>query len=305
MIRLETALRWLNVSRARFAANIDYTVPGNLNFTSLHDIASALGTNPPFSILTIGIEKGGVGKSTLVVNLAAFMAARGMRVLVIDFDPQACATNFLLPDDADYSRLITPLELFSRNTSFFADEAVDSRIDGVRLIPSKAGVRKIIRSWSGIRIHEKIKELLTGADERFEAVIFDVPPSFSDQFAAAYMIADLVIMPVIPDIWAIESIALTLEDIRDTAVEWDVSQPDVRIVLNRFNPNRKAGLEGRKLIHDEYGEMLLSPAISESAVIQNAVNDGLSLINADYGKLREEFASLACAVCRTLGEIHA
>ncbi len=304
MIRLETALRWLKVSRKKFASHMEYVVPGNLNFKSLYDIASALGTNPPFSVLTIGIEKGGVGKSTLTVNLAAFMAARGMRVLVIDFDPQACATNFLLPDDADYSRLITPLELFSGGASVFADEAVDSRIDGVRLIPSKAGVRKIIRSWSGIRIYEKLQELLVGADESFEAVIFDVPPSFSDQFAAAYMIADLVIMPVIPDIWAIESIALTLDDIRDTADEWNISQPVVRIVLNRYNPNRKAGLEGRKLIHDEYGDLLLSPVISESAVIQNAVNDGLSLINADYGKLREEFASLACAVCRTLEEIH-
>ena len=140
--------------------------------------------------------------------------------------------------------------------------------------------------------------------EHFDLIIFDVPPSFSDRVAAAYMVAGLVIIPVIPDIWTVESIALTLEDIRDTAAEWNIAQPNARITLNRYNPHRKVGVEGEKLIREEYGEILLPVSISESAVIQNSLNDGLSMLNAGYGKVREEFASLARLICQILQEKH-
>ncbi len=118
------------------------------------------------------------------------------------------------------------------------------------------------------------------------------------------MAADLVVMPVIPDIWAIESIALTIEDIRDTAKEWIVRAPSEKLVLNRYSPHRKAGIDGEKLIRSEYGDILLPARISESAAIQNSLNDGLSLLNAGYMKVREEYASLAQNVCQTLKEIN-
>ena len=305
MIRLKTALRWLEVSEDDLARAIDHPLPRTVGFDELREISHALGLVIPFSILTVGIEKGGVGKSAMAVNLAAFIAVRGLRVLVVDYDPQACATNFLLPDDVDYSHLITLLELFSVHDRNFVNSAVKSRIDGVWLIPSKAGVRKIDHSWTGERVYGELRELITNAHEQFDLVIFDVPPSFSDRVAAAYMVADLVVFPVLPDIWSIESIALTLEDMHEISSEWNVPLPDVRLAFNRFNPRRKAGAEGEKLIREEYGDILLSPAVSESAAVQNSLNDGLTMLNAGYGKVREEYAALARMVCRRLKEIHA
>jgi len=302
VISLETALRWFEVSEKDIADAPGYPFPRTLSFDALHEIADVIGNPLPFSVLTVGIEKGGVGKSAIAVNLAAFIAARGIRVLVVDFDPQACITNFLLPDEVEYSGLVTLLEIFSENSLSFGDSAFTSRIEGVWLIPSKAGIRTIGRTWSGSQIYEKLCELLDNAHEHFDLIIFDVPPSFSDRVAAVYMVAGLIIIPVIPDIWTIESIALTLEDIRDTASEWNITQPDVRIALNRYNPRRKVGVEGEKLIREEYGEILLPVRISESAVIQNTLNDGLSMLNAGYGKVREEFASLARLICQTLQE---
>lgn len=304
MIRLETALRWLGASENEIAGAPGYPFPRTVSFDGLREIAQVLGTGLPFSTITVGIEKGGVGKSAMTVNLAAFIAVRGIRTLVIDFDPQACTTNFLLPDDAEYSRLVTLLEVFSAGKKSFSDSVVNSRIDGVWLIPSKAGVRTIGHTWPGISIYEKMKDMLASAHERFDLVIFDVPPSFSDRVASAYMAADLVLMPVIPDIWSIESIALTIEDIRDTAKEWNVRIPSEKLVLNRYSPHRKAGIDGEKLIRSEYGDILLPAWISESAAIQNSLNDGSSLLNARHGKVREDYASLARIVCQTLEEIN-
>ena len=93
MIRLGTALRWLEVSEDDIAGAPGYPFPRTLSFETLREITSALGLCLSFSTLTVGIEKGGVGKSAMAVNLAAFIAARGIRVLVVDFAPQACATN--------------------------------------------------------------------------------------------------------------------------------------------------------------------------------------------------------------------
>lgn len=304
MIRLRTALRWLDVSEDDLASATARSFPHTVGFDDLREISLALGLITPYSILTVGIEKGGVGKSSMAVNLAAFIAARGIRVLVVDYDPQACATNFLLQDNVDYSRLITLLELFSVDDRSFVDSAVESRVDGVWLIPSKPETRKIGRTLTGERVYGKLRELLKNAHEQFDLVLFDVSPSFSDRVAAAYMVADLVVFPVVPDVWSIESIALTLEDIHDTASEWNVPRPEVRLAFNRFNPNRKAGVEGETLIKKEYGDILFPQAISESAAVQNSLNDGLTMLNAGYGKVREEYASLAHMVCQRIKEIH-
>lgn len=303
MISLKTASRWLDVSENALKRALG-SKPRFVGFEDVGVAAKKLKLNPPFSVLTVGIEKGGVGKSAAAVNLASFFAARGMKVCLVDFDPQACATNFLLPDEADYSSLVTLLELFATPGLTVTDSAIQSRFEGVWLVPSKAGVRTISRMWSGVRFYEKVREvLLSGAHERFDMMIFDVPPSFSDRIAAAYMAADLVLMPVIPDSWSIESIALTLEDIRDTASEWKLRQPVVKLVLNRYNPNRKAGIESGDMIRGEYGDLLLDTVLSESSTVQNALNDGNSMLKAAYGKVREEYAALARIICRTLKEM--
>lgn len=303
MISLKTATRWLDVSERALSKAIK-THKQILTFEDMRIAARALKLNPSFSVLTVGIEKGGVGKSAAAVNLASFMAARGMRVCVVDFDPQACATNFLLPDETDYSRLATLLEVFTTDGMTAADAATPSRFEGVWLVPSKAGVRSVSRLWAGVSMYEKVREsVIPGAEKSFDLMIFDVPPSFSDRIAAAYMAADLVLMPVIPDSWSIESIALTLEDIRDTATLWNLNQPVTRLVLNRYNPHRKAGVEGEELIRREYDGLLYDTVLSESSAVQNALNDGYSLLNAAYGKIREEYAALARAISRTLKEI--
>lgn len=302
MIRLETALRWFEASEKDIKCAPGYPFPRALSFEILRTIAEVTGSLLPFSTMTVGIEKGGVGKSTIAVNLASFIAARGNRVLVVDFDPQACITNFLLPDEVDYSKLVTLLEIFSSNSHSFNDSAIKSRIDGVWLIPSKAGIRTIGLSWTGNETYKRLCDLLENAHENYDLVIFDVSPSFSDRIAAAYLVADLVLLPVIPDIWSIESIALTMEDISDTASDWNIAKPDIRITINRYNHRRKVGVEGEKLIRREYGNILLPVRISESAEIQNTLNEGFSMINAGYGKNREEFASLARLICKIFQE---
>ncbi len=302
MIRLDTALDWLEV-KGRNRKKITGRFPHTVGFEELKEISGELDLAPPFSIVTVGIERGGVGKSAMTVNLAAFLAMRGLRVLVLDYDPQACTTNFLLPDNIEYSGLITMLELFSGTDRNFTDAAIETRLEGVWMIPSKPEVRIIDRTLTGKAVHEKLDKLFTGCSEMFDLVIIDTPPSYSDRVAAAYVGADLVLIPVLPDVWTIESIALTIEDVESTSRELKCRMPDVRLVFNRFNPRRRAGIEGESIIRKEYGDILLPQTISESASVQNLLNEGLTFLNAGYGKVRDEYAELARLVSKRLKEI--
>ena len=78
------------------------------------------------TIATFGNEKGGVGKSLITINVAIQRAQQGARVLIIDLDPEACATNFLLKEEYFNKDFFTMLEVFKNNTSF-KDAIIPSR----------------------------------------------------------------------------------------------------------------------------------------------------------------------------------
>ena len=88
------------------------------------------------SIATFGNEKGGVGKSLLTINVATRRAQQGARVLIIDLDPEACATNFLLEDTYFAKDYLTMLEVF-KNDIKFEDAVLPTKYEFVDIVPCR------------------------------------------------------------------------------------------------------------------------------------------------------------------------
>ena len=82
--------------------------------STVRNILEIKGMTYQSNIVTIGMEKGGVGKSLLTINTAINLASKGARVLVIDLDPEACATNHLAKEDADFENFETIYEVFKK-----------------------------------------------------------------------------------------------------------------------------------------------------------------------------------------------
>ena len=153
-------------------------------------------------IFAIANQKGGVGKTTTAVNLAARLADAGEQVLVVDLDPQANATSGLgerANGTSSYDLLDgVPLATLAKPTQFGNLHLVPSR-------PELAGAAiELSRRDDGDRF---LAEALAGATSQFSFVFLDCPPSLGPLTVNALAAADGVLVPVQAEYYALEGLA--------------------------------------------------------------------------------------------------
>lgn len=164
-------------------------------------------------VIAIANQKGGVGKTTTAVNLAACLAVEGQKVLLIDADPQAKATSALgLEPESNEQRTI--FEVLTGQIE--AHEAVlKTEIDNLHMIPSHinlVGVEIEMLETEGREV--LMKNALAGIREEYDFVIIDCTPSLGLITVNALAAAESVLVPVQPEFFALEGLGKLLQIIR-------------------------------------------------------------------------------------------
>jgi len=158
-------------------------------------------------------QKGGAGKTTTAVNLAACLGEKRRRVLVIDLDPQANASMWLGVRDGGRALL----EFFTGETEL-ADEILESASEGVSIIPSAlslSGVEKALQGEVGAEL--LLRQGLTGLTD-FDYIIMDCPPSLGLLTVNALAAAGEVLIPVEAHVLALNGLSAlvkTIEVVRE------------------------------------------------------------------------------------------
>jgi chromosome partitioning protein len=157
-------------------------------------------------------QKGGVGKTTTVVNLAAYLALSGSPTLVIDIDPQGNATSGLGVDRRSLDRSIYDLLIDGAPVD---ELVVGTPIEGLDLLPSTPGLSGAEVELVSMPARERrLAASLAGLNGRYERVFIDCPPSLGLLTVNALTAADGVLIPIQTEYYALEGLSQLVNTIR-------------------------------------------------------------------------------------------
>jgi chromosome partitioning protein len=163
-------------------------------------------------ILCIANQKGGVGKTTTAINLAAALAVSEKKTLLVDCDPQGNATTGVGINKTDVS-----VSLYHGLIGRAApqDLLVDSEIETLKVIPARTELTGFeVEMMSRPRREQALKQLLAGLNGQFEYIIIDCPPSLSLLTVNALTAADAMLIPLQCEFYALEGLGQLLKTVR-------------------------------------------------------------------------------------------
>ena len=244
--------------------------------------------------LAVVNQKGGCGKTTIAVNLAACIAASGKKVLLVDMDPQGHA-SIALGIDADELDLTiyNVLTNDEENTAPVSEILIDAD-DNLRLAPSNILLSAIEQQLTGIRgREERLDVCMVDLASSFDFCIIDCPPSVGILTMNALRAARAVLIPIDMSRFAIHGIRKLLETI-NVLCSKTAHYINVRAVANMFNPRTRIARELLSALHDDFGTNLCRTAIHRTVRLPEAAMHGIPVRKfAPYSKSHEDFAELA------------
>lgn len=219
-------------------------------------------------------QKGGVGKTTTVVNLASYLALAGERVLVVDLDPQGNATSAFgmdrTGDRSVYDAVIDQAAL--------EDLAVHTEIDGVTLIPSSIALAGAEVELTPLEQRERrLGALLDPIRDRFDYLLIDCPPSLGLLTINALTAADSTLIPIQCEYFALEGLGQLLATIR---LVTDHLNPRLEVkgaVLTMFDSRTRLSAEVGEEVRRHLGDRVYETVIPRNVRLSEAPSHGLPI----------------------------
>jgi chromosome partitioning protein len=219
-------------------------------------------------------QKGGVGKTTTVVNLASYLALAGERVLVVDLDPQGNATSAFgidrTRDRSVYDAVVDAVRL--------EDLAVDTKVDGVTLIPSSIALAGAEVELTPLEQRERrLAALLDPVRGSYDFLFIDCPPSLGLLTINALTAADSTLIPIQCEYFALEGLGQLLATIR---LVTDHLNPRLEIkgaVLTMFDGRTRLSAEVGDEVRRHLGHRVYESVIPRAVRLSEAPSHGLPI----------------------------
>jgi cellulose biosynthesis protein BcsQ len=238
---------------------------------------------PHCRIITIANQKGGVGKTTSAVNLAAALSMHGSRVLVIDLDPQGNASTALgvehhaevpsvyhvILEDGPFDDIVVPAEgLANLYCAPATLHLAGAEVDLVPMVARESRLRRALEAYD---------------TDDFDYVLIDCPPSLGLLTVNALTGADELLIPIQTEYYALEGLSQLLHTVDLVKQHLNPDLAVSTILLTMYDARTRLAAQVSEEVRGHFGELVLNTVIPRSVRVSEAPSYGESVLTYDPG----------------------
>ena len=235
-------------------------------------------------VFTVANQKGGVGKTTTTVNLAAALAKSGARVLVIDLDPQGNASTALGVEHR--AETISVYDVIINDEPMVGVVQKSPEFESLYCIPATihlagAEIELVSLVAREQRLRTALDQFLADVPEPFHYVFIDCPPSLGLLTINAFVAAREVLIPIQCEYYALEGLSQLLSNIELIERHLNPSLSVSTILLTMYDSRTNLANQVAQEVREHFPKQVLTTAIPRSVRISEAPSYGLSVISYD------------------------
>lgn len=235
-------------------------------------------------------QKGGVGKTTSVINLASYLGKSGKQVTIVDFDPQGNATSGLGLDKDNLTSTIYDIVISGGN---LADTILETRFENISIIPTNqqlAGAEVELATTGGRE--RKLSESLK--DHETDFLLIDCPPSLGLLTINALVAADYVLIPVQSEYYALEGLSQLITVIQRVRESFNQELKILGIVLTMADSRTSLADQVESEVRKHFEDLVFKTVIPRNVRLAEAPSHGRPISEHDrWSKGAKAYKNLA------------
>ena len=235
-------------------------------------------------VISVINQKGGVGKTTTVINLAAGLTMKGKKILVIDLDPQGNATTGLGLSNTENSEL-TIYNVLNGNKKI-SEVIQPTKFNNLNLVSSNVDLSGLELETAGdsrraFKLKDELASILNDSGSLYDYILIDCPPSLSLLTIMALVASDALVVPLQTEFFALEGLTQLMKTIERIKSNLNPSLDIRGILLTMYDKRNKLSGEVEQEARNYFKEKVYSTVVPRNVRLSEAPSHGVPVLIYD------------------------